>query len=354
MIEFYYKLFYLLVINKMTYFKNKEITKDNIKFELTNVNTGLANGIRRVLIANIETIAFNENNINITENTAVLHNEYIKHRISLIPIYFNEIKNYNDNEPLIINYSKKNNDEKFFTVYAQDCTIEYKNNILNSKDIFIRNVPICELKAGETLIFNAKATKGHSKMNAIWQAVNSVGYYFKYEQPTEERLSEFKTEIEKRNYINCDIQKDYIKNDKGEPEIYVFNVELCGNRDGTNLINETLDFLIDKIEKILSAIQKYDNDNEKIIINENNKVKGLTDYYIKDEDHTIGNLINYELNNDDRIIFCGYNMKHPLTPECRIRIRVKKKFNVNDIMIENLNKIKNKITSLKLEWEKNI
>jgi len=336
----------------MTYFKNKEITTDNIKFELTNVNTSLANGIRRVLIANIETIAFDETNINMKENTTILHNEYIKHRISLIPIYFNEIKNYNNNEPLIINYSKKNNDENFFTVYAQDFTIEYKEQLLNSKDIFIRNVPICELRKGETLIFNAKAIKGHSKMNAIWQAVNSVGYYFKYEQPTEERLSEFKTEIEKRNYINCDIQKDYIKNDQGEPETYVFNVELCGNRNGKNLINETLDFLTTKIKNIILNIENYDN-NEKIDINENNKVKGLTDYYIKDEDHTIGNLINYELNNDDRIIFCGYNMKHPLTPECRIRIRVKKKYNVNDILIENLKKIEKKIDSLKLDWEKN-
>jgi DNA-directed RNA polymerase II subunit RPB3 len=338
----------------MTYFKNKEITKDNIKFELTNVNTGLANGIRRVLIADIETIAFNETNINMKENNTILHNEYIKHRISLIPIYFNEIKNYNDDEPLIINYSKKNNDENFVTVYAQDCTIEYKDKLLNSKDIFIRNVPICELRNGETLIFNAKAIKGRSKMNAIWQSVNNIGYYFKYEQPTEERLSEFKTEIEKKNYINCDIQKDYIKNDEGEPETYVFNVELCGNRDGTNLISETLDFLRIKIIKIIDCIENYDENNEKININENNKVKGLTDYYIKDEDHTIGNLINYELNNDDRIIFCGYNMKHPLTPEIRIRIRVKKKFIVKDILIENLNNIKMKIDYLKMDWEKNI
>ncbi len=50
-------------------------------------NKSIVNGIRRTLLTSIKTIAFNDNDIIIEENTGALHNEFLKSRIGLIPLY---------------------------------------------------------------------------------------------------------------------------------------------------------------------------------------------------------------------------------------------------------------------------
>ena len=72
--------------------KSKESNKKNLVFDIQgDVNYGLdksiVNGIRRTLLTDIKTIAFNENDIVINTNHGGLHNEFLKHRISLIPLY---------------------------------------------------------------------------------------------------------------------------------------------------------------------------------------------------------------------------------------------------------------------------
>jgi len=72
--------------------KSKESNKKNLVFDIQgDVNYGLdksiVNGIRRTLLTDIKTIAFNENDIVINKNYGGLHNEFLKHRISLIPLY---------------------------------------------------------------------------------------------------------------------------------------------------------------------------------------------------------------------------------------------------------------------------
>ena len=72
--------------------KSKESDKRNSIFDIHgDVNYGLdksiVNGIRRTLLTDIKTIAFNEEDIAINTNHGGLHNEFLKHRISLIPLY---------------------------------------------------------------------------------------------------------------------------------------------------------------------------------------------------------------------------------------------------------------------------
>ena len=92
-----------------------KLTDPQCNFEFHNIPTALANSIRRIMLSEIPCIAFeNEpenvfsflNDINvpipksihIIKNTSSLDNEYLSHRISLIPLRFNyQIKSYFDN-----------------------------------------------------------------------------------------------------------------------------------------------------------------------------------------------------------------------------------------------------------------
>jgi len=54
-------------------------------------NKSIINAIRRTLLTSIKTIAFDENDIMIEENSGALHNEFLKSRIGLIPLYIDPI-----------------------------------------------------------------------------------------------------------------------------------------------------------------------------------------------------------------------------------------------------------------------
>ena len=55
-----------------------------VSFRMTGVDSSFANGLRRVLLAEIPTLAITT--VELTHNTSVFHDEFITHRIGLIPL----------------------------------------------------------------------------------------------------------------------------------------------------------------------------------------------------------------------------------------------------------------------------
>lgn len=63
---------------------NMDNDNNSIEFELNNVGTAFANALRRVMIAEVPTMAFDD--LYIRQNTSPLQDEFIAHRIGLIPL----------------------------------------------------------------------------------------------------------------------------------------------------------------------------------------------------------------------------------------------------------------------------
>ena len=80
----------------ISYPKNAQNTKNSITFEIQGdreegLNKSVINSIRRVLLSSIQSVGFRtemkNTDIKIIKNTSPLHNEYILHRIAMIPLY---------------------------------------------------------------------------------------------------------------------------------------------------------------------------------------------------------------------------------------------------------------------------
>ena len=106
-------------------YSNKKIDKKHLTFTLSGdekygLDKSIVNGIRRTLLTDIHSVAFDPDNIIIEKNTGSLHNEFLKHRISLIPLYIDpETYNYS----LLFELKVEMNDDTTMNVYNGDFNI---------------------------------------------------------------------------------------------------------------------------------------------------------------------------------------------------------------------------------------
>ena len=77
----------------MSFILNRKLNNDTLTFDLVNdkkdIKISLANAIRRTIISDIQVYAIDDKTVVFHENNSVLNNEFLKHRLSLIPINSN-------------------------------------------------------------------------------------------------------------------------------------------------------------------------------------------------------------------------------------------------------------------------
>jgi DNA-directed RNA polymerase alpha subunit/DNA-directed RNA polymerase subunit L len=215
--------------------KNARIANDVYKcnFKVSGVHQSLSNGLRRSLLSSVPVVSFDDTyyddgrkNLNILKNVSALHNEFIAHRISLIPIcmYKNKILQVlvdfdykeqkfvynflNDNIPDFSIKIKndettreklKTNTDNSINILSSHIKIEPKEGkTFNPVDEFIipdyitsdycllhRLKPISsneEVQEAEELQIEMKLTLGTSKLNARYCPVGTVSYEFEKEE----------------------------------------------------------------------------------------------------------------------------------------------------------------------------
>merc|ERR1719334_1146742 len=71
-----------------------EVKKQQIRFSLQHVKLSVANAIRRVMIAEVPTLALDFADIEF--NDSVFHDEFLAHRLGLIPLFSKNVNKFKD------------------------------------------------------------------------------------------------------------------------------------------------------------------------------------------------------------------------------------------------------------------
>lgn len=317
--------------------ENYQLTQINnvptkISFELNNIPIQLANSLRRIFSARIPTVAFDDTwdddierrSIIINKNTSGLHNEFLSHRLALLPLNMNHEtlqistqfnintgkRNFNfiaDTIP-IFELKKKNNistksqldKNGMLNVYTTDFVIQNSSYDINQFFLpdphilppFNPNIIIDKLRNnlnneddGEELDVICKPTIGYGWINARYDPTGTVTYSFKTDESrvdeifnkkleymNNERLSknlEPYTDIEVtqlRNSFNLlDKERVYLKNENGSPSIFEFSIETIGFMRPTQILSSGLNMLKLLLADIKNSI-KFSTITNDIII----------------------------------------------------------------------------------------
>lgn len=333
---------------------------NNLNFEIKGnkeygLDKSLINGIRRILLTDIKTVSFDDDNIIIENNSGSLHNEFLKSRISLIPLYINPDDYYNQylfelnindfTEPIInitadmfniyglnkdtINNIKKQEsmgdipDEENILIKLKSINIEYydldnklsdklKKEIFrpfnyNKKDNYFL---ITELKNTnsstdkEAIKLYAKPNIGTSKKHARYNNLSTVLYTFKKNEmefndslKNELILNKIKDkDIEKfsNSYYISNSERFFEKDTNLEPYWYNFNILSNHIYKPKECLLKSIDIFISKFDIVDIKIKEMLQQSDKSTGYYNiNKIKDTDTYKltISDQDSTIGYLI---------------------------------------------------------------
>jgi|UniRef100_A0A6C0LGJ0 DNA-directed RNA polymerase subunit L len=301
-------------------------------FDIQNMDLSIVNGIRRVLLTEIPIVGFygeDEPSIEVHKNTGPLHNEFMKHRIGLIPINVTEkiTDTYEDND-YSFDLNIMNDGATTVNVTTASFTGTYKDNQLTAKElnelfppnpITKQNILITRLRAGEHLHFTATAIKRTGKTNASFSPVSLANFYF-IEEPKE---------ASKASNI-LDKHRAYHKNEYGDPTLIKFEIETVNKLSYSYLFSKAIEIIIAKLNKLITNI-----DNITIEPVPNNPFS--VNFHVDNEDDTLGNIIQSIVHNKyirgnekfNKIVcsYIGYICPHPLKQLMIIRITLEEQTN---------------------------
>lgn len=365
-------------------------------FVLNNVDKSLANALRRTIMSEIYTIKFRtepieKNDVIIKKNTCALHNEFITHRIGMIPINIKNIEEF-ESSKYTFTINVKNDTNIMRNVTTEDFKVYFHEDSGEKKEIdpsqFFEPDPITgeyilitQLKPdqfgkseGEMLEIEAKASLGKGGENAGYSPVSKVVFFNTMDQDKinleiKKIIQEQETKLGKLNktekqkivsrFNNMEAHRHFHTNNKGEPCKFNFEIESIGVLDVNYIMNQAISI----IEKNINYFNLIVSDeNEDIEITESETVMDGIDILVKHQSHTLGNLIQSHLfinnvENQENLKFVGYKIIHPLENNIIIRIQTKehgdfetKKQIVKDIIQENTEKMNSIIKQIRKEW----
>lgn len=349
---------------------NSELKENTLNFHIAGsaeygLDKSIINSIRRILISEIPCVAFRveegtPKDLIMEVNNTSLHNEFLLHRLSMIPLYIDPEKY--ENQYLFYLNVKHESAHPFRFVTTDDIQIfPLKEGVDVSDSIDIDNydmkkplsrqehkdifrpfkfkgkeypILITELKATDTdgisqeLICYGRPSVSDGREHARWKCCSDAMYTFLHNEELFMKIANDKAGIKK--IIDDDERDKFIESlhvSEGEryfyrdifnePNQYTFTITSIHNSSSKELFLKALDIMQDKLELVKQHFINTTIGGDTSIIIEPHVNENNYHFKICGQNDTLGNvlqshIVNKYTDKDSLISFCGYKKSHPL------------------------------------------
>ncbi|KAF3799624.1 DNA-directed RNA polymerase II subunit RPB3 [Colletotrichum gloeosporioides] len=246
----------------------------HVNFDLSNCDLSFANSLRRVIQAEVPTIAIDL--VEIEANTSVLADEFIAHRLGLIPLHSKDVNSllysrdcdceqYCDNCSVKLTLHARCTSDETMKVYASDLIVDsFRQNGTVGNPVIMdpegQGSLIAKLRKGQDLKLSCIAKKGIAKEHAKWMPTAAVG--FEYDPHNKlHHLDMWYEEDAKAEWPESKYAKMEDPPQEGEafdydavPEKFYFEVEGVGSLEPDQIIQEGIKIIQEKMALLLHML----------------------------------------------------------------------------------------------------
>jgi len=343
----------------------QDATNDKIlTFDIANINLGIVNSLRRVILSEIPNVAVafdpltdSNPDITIIANTSPLHNEILGHRLSFIPICLSEteIEDFHSEKYRFV-IKVKNTTNEIISVTSKDIEVfdekgqKYPpafharvfpmNKLTKEHVLLVKLRPnIYNNEDGEEVHIEFRASKNIAKTHARWSPVSCCAFkntvdeekaaaalQKELEDAAQQKGSEL-TEDERakivRRFETLDKYRYFKVNEYDEPCQWNFKIESECALSPRYILDKAIKVLHDKFVQFLDKVQA----KKDIVVRATHASKKLYEVVVDNEDYTLVNMLqcivydnHIRFEYDPILSYIGYHQPHPLDTKMVVKL----------------------------------
>ncbi len=249
---------------------------DVVKFVLEGATPAFANALRRIMISEVPTLAVDW--IDVHENSSVLFDEMIAHRVGLIPLKFDPAKLNLPDECSCEGKGCALCQVVFVVEKSGPCMVYSGDMKSSNKDVkpTSPDFPIVELLENQKIKFEAIARLGKGAEHAKWQAAIASYQYYPELEVDYKRVGDLKkcaSECPKgvlqikngklvlANPEKCDLCRKCEEvcegvRIKGNPNKFIFRVESVSGLEPEYIVSKAAEILEKKAEEFMKKVKE--------------------------------------------------------------------------------------------------
>ena len=366
----------------MKRFNDLSVLGPYASFQITGVDLALVNSVRRSILSDVQTAAFcfspdSSNTVDILTNTSVLHNEFIGHRISLIPVHVNESETLDVSDGKSVyefHLLVKNDGIIPIDVTSGDFTGTLNTVNIEPGDIqrFFPVDPVTrdhvllmrlkpgsggELQDAEEMEIRAQLRMGCGRDHARWTPTSLCAFGNQIDDA--KAAAALEVEVEKSKTMNASEEeiariihdfnsmgrhRCFRVNEHGEAAEFNFKIRSECGLGPMYIFYKGIEILYRRLKDLAANIigcKAADPAHPAIVtVDAYGTVAGMYQFSIEREDHTLGNLVQSFLFNKyirdtkttKELEYVGYYQPHPLENRIVLRVKVNGVDNVQAFM----------------------
>jgi len=270
----------------------RELKKDRVNFVLGNVDLAFANSLRRVVMADIPSVAIDMVEIEI--NTTVLPDEFIAHRLGMVPLLSSNcdeaIRYTRDctclvgcqNCAILLVLHVSCNDDTTMNVTSDHLEVhpfpvdenhptepgeelskrgEYFGHPVGKHDPGVPPILICKIRKGQELKIRCIAKKGIAKEHAKWSPCSAVSFEYDPHNKLRHTTYWYETDIRAEWPLSDNAQEEDPPRDdepfdfNAKPNKFYFEIETDGSLGPQEVVMKGLGELQTKLANLILGLK---------------------------------------------------------------------------------------------------